>query len=231
MLPACEAHVWSVDLRLSEQGVRRMESLLDDPERSRARRYRFSRDRRRFVVTHGVLRMLLGSYLRRPPARIRLRSEPRGKPLLEEAAPLHFNLSRSGDLALLAFSRDGPLGVDVEWVRAMPQMQALARRHFTLAERRALDRVEPAAGSTLFFRIWTGKEAVIKALGVGLALPLDSFDVPLDGAGGLVLLAHGGRDVRWHLAPLVPGPGVVGALATERQPGGIQTWRWCDGAV
>ncbi|MFP4222159.1 MAG: 4'-phosphopantetheinyl transferase family protein [Phormidium sp.] len=157
--------VWRLCLRDWPGGIED-ESVLTGAERERARRYRRQEDRHRFVLTRSWLRRLLGVYLDQDPAGLRVETTPEGKPFLA-GFPVLFNLSHSGDWALLGFCRDRPLGVDVEAHRSVPVL-SLARRFFQTSEVATLEGLPPAEQERLFFEYWTAKEAYLKATGEGL---------------------------------------------------------------
>lgn len=142
------------------------ESLLAISERERARRYLREEDRHRFVLTRCWLRRLLGVYLSRDPRGLRFEVSPHGKPFLA-GFPVLFNLSHSGDWALLAFCRDRPLGLDVEAHRSLSVL-SLARRFFQASEVATLKALSCVEQEKLFFEYWTAKEAYLKATGEGL---------------------------------------------------------------
>ena len=148
---------------------------LSDDERDRADRYRQPRDRQQFVIARGLLRQRLGDYLECPPESLRFCYGSHGKPELDPVSQpdrsLWFNTSHSGGVALLAFSWDGAIGVDLEAPRSMSDSHVLklAQRFFLAPELEALARVYGAARSALFLRYWTCKEAYLKATGTGLS--------------------------------------------------------------
>lgn len=148
---------------------------LSEDERDRADRYRQSRDRQQFVMTRGLLRQRLGDYLGLSPASLQFCYGQYGKPELDLSRlsdrSLWFNTSHSGGVALLAFSWDGAIGVDLEAPRSMSDahLLKLAQRFFFASEVQALERVNGAERSALFFRYWTCKEARVKATGIGLS--------------------------------------------------------------
>ncbi len=157
--------VWRLCLRDWPEGTED-ESVLTGAERERARRYRREEDRHRFVLTRSWLRRLLGVYLGQDPAGVRVETMPKGKPFLA-GFPVLFNLSHSGDWALLGFCRDRPLGLDVEAHRSMPVL-SLARRFFQASEVATLEALSSVDQERLFFEYWTAKEAYLKATGEGL---------------------------------------------------------------
>jgi 4'-phosphopantetheinyl transferase len=139
---------------------------------------------------------------------------------------LHFNLSDTDGLALVAVSAEGPLGVDVECARSSPRILEVAERFFSSREVAALSALEPAERPAAFYRIWTRKEAFIKALGTGLSRGLETFDVSLEPGAGARLLAtrpDAAEAARWQLYDLDAGPDhaaalVVRALHQDRPP-------------
>ena len=168
------AHVWSKDLTRGDD-FHDMEHLLSADELQRANRFRFARDRDRYVIGRAWLRRVLAAYLRQAPADLVITYGPQGKPQLAvpAAAAITFNASGSLGRALLAVSTVRQIGVDIELVRAIKDAPALAKRHFSADESRALQSLQPDAVSAQlmsrsFLIAWTRKEAVVKALGIGL---------------------------------------------------------------
>lgn len=206
-----ETAVWAAALDLPEEQVRSYQRLLAPDEAARAARFHFERDRRRYVVARGVLRCLLGRYVGLDARTITMRNGPQGKPALVDDT-LSFNVSHSGGVGLFAFCGDTAVGIDVEQIRPMPDALALAERFFAAEERDWLRRTPLEERDALFFRIWTCKEAFIKALGEGLSHPLDTFSVAAEAPARFARMA--GDDPRaWSLTTLHPAAGYTGALA------------------
>ena len=204
---------WAVALdRLQSRSAGDAAAVLADSERDRARWFVFDHHRQAFIASHAALRILLSRYLNMSPASVEIAVKEHGRPILAEgAAGLHFNLSHSGEMALIVISATEFVGVDVEQVRDIPNAVDLARRYFVPSEIAAIGLVSGAERLATFFRIWTRKEAVIKALGLGLSFPLDRFSVD---AGGLTWLPEGGS-AGWSVIDLAPRAGYVGALAVK----------------
>lgn len=227
-----EVHLWRI--RLDQPGSLEAAAVhLSPDERARAARFCFVRDRRRFTGARAALRAILGAYLMEDAERIRFRLGPHGKPSI--ASPcgdrLCFNLSHSGELALCAVAWERELGVDVEAVRPLPDAAAIAERYFSCAERAALRRLAPGEQLTAFFRCWTRKEAYLKALGDGLARPLDGFSVSLaPGAPPRLLSVQVDPDEvwRWSFTDPDPGSGYVAALAASGQQWQLLAWEWAQ---
>ena len=211
-----EVHVWAARLDAQPEAV--LCIPLSTDERERGRRFHFERDRRRFVVSHGLLRVLLGRYLQVDPAGLVFAYGPRGKPSLAGRDELRFNLSQSGELALLAFARGCELGIDIEQERPLPELEDIARNYFSAREGAELLGLRADEREAAFFRCWTRKEAFIKATGDGLSRPLDAFDVTLapgEPARLLHVLGEPEATHRFWMEDLRPAPGFAGALAVE----------------
>lgn len=206
-LTSGEVHSWGVSLDVSAETYARLESTLACDERSRSARFRFERDRRRFIVARGALRELLARSLAISPGQIRFVYNAFGKPRLSpEFGNLRFNLSHSADLALVALARDAEIGVDVEYVRADAEYGEIARQFLSAAEVEQLNTTQPDLRMETFFRCWTRREACAKAAGEGFAM----FDSPDE----------------WSLYNLEPAPGYVGALAVARGDWRVRHWQW-----
>jgi 4'-phosphopantetheinyl transferase len=211
--------VFSLDISPAE--VARLHSLLSKEEQARAARFLSPLHRDRFAVAHGRLREILGARLGVSPSSLVFDVAQHGKPHLAGAqagSGVQFNLSHSGDRGLVGWANDRQLGVDIELWRPLGDEAALVRRFFSPVENAAYEGL-PAAGRTQgFFECWTRKEAYIKAVGRGLGLPLDSFDVSF-GPGTEPALLRSSAEVRtdraWSLAAPDLGQGISMAVILE----------------
>ena len=152
-------------------------ALLDANERARSARFHFERDRGRYVAAHAALRRLLGQRTARDAGTLAIDAGPYGKPYLADAPRCAFSLSHCEELALVALADDGEIGVDLERVRALSDLDGLARQCLTLHERHELEALAPDDRSLAFLRRWTRKEACLKALGTGLHIEPSTFAV------------------------------------------------------
>lgn len=211
--------VWVVRLVDSEESLQRHSAVLSDDERERARRFRFPRDRNRFIVGRSALRTLLADYTGQAPSAIRFSYSYYGKPELAESRDgLGFNLAHSGDLAVFAFGRFESVGIDVEQIAAIPELDLLARRFFAPDESAELMSLPEPDRLPAFYRCWTRKEAYLKALGHGLARPLDGFEVsfsPDEPARLRRVLDDADEPGRWSLFAFEPAVGAVAAVAVR----------------
>jgi 4'-phosphopantetheinyl transferase len=171
--------VWPLRLTATESVTRRFAAILTPDESQRAARFHFEHLRTSFILSHGALRIFLGRQLGLEPQQVRFRYGTKGKPDIDPPQPITFNMSHSGEIALYAFTLDCDIGVDVERIRPVKDLAAIANRFFCPAEAAELMSLDPENREKSFFLCWTRKESFIKALGEGLSVPLDSFRVTL----------------------------------------------------
>jgi 4'-phosphopantetheinyl transferase len=209
-MPAVGVDIWTVGLRVSSVELARRRDLLSDQERARADRFHFAKDREAHIAAHGALRLILAKHLNCPAAEILFKEGTNGKPAV---AGLRFNLSHSANLGLVAVTSDRELGVDVEHIDPHRADVSVAHRFFSPSEASALEALPPEQQTVAFLNCWTRKEAYLKAIGLGLSVPLDSFDVSLAPGEPARLLR--GADPKWQLHSFVPAPEYLGALAVD----------------
>lgn len=201
---------------------RRYEALLSPDELDRRSRYRFARDRRRYLLTRALARTVLSRYRPVPPEEWAFEAGPRGRPAI--ASPrlepgLQFNLSHSADLVMMGVTAGRALGVDVESIDAREADVGRLDRYFAPRESAALRALPPAARRQRFLQLWTLKESYIKARGLGLAIALDAFSFEMTAEGGLLLHMQpqlGDSPACWQLWQLDPRAGYVAAVCAER---------------
>lgn len=225
-----EVHVWRVSLERSASAVEKLLDTLAPDERQRAQRFHFEHDRLRFVVARGVLRDILGRYLRRPPELIRFAYNEYGKPALaEDESVIRFNVSHSQDAALYACTLGREVGVDIEFLRDDFASLEIAERFFSEAEMRALGSLPTHLQTQAFFNCWTRKEAYIKALGEGLSHPLDCFAVSLKPQEPARLISTDkdpSEAARWAIIDLNPFRGYAAAVAVRLNSPTLHCWDW-----
>lgn len=214
-----EVHLWRVPLDLSAAQLAERSDLLSREERARMDRLRFDWLRARYAARRGGLRLILASYLGADPRTLRFEHAPQGKPMLPalpDGRRLSFNLSDSEATALLAVAWNATLGVDLEAMRPLPELARLTRDYFARRERDQLFALPPAQWEQAFFRIWTQKEAWLKARGFGLSIDLASFVVtvrPNERARLHSVEEDPTEAARWSMRAFRVSPGVLGALA------------------
>jgi 4'-phosphopantetheinyl transferase len=174
-----EVVVWAASLDLETARLDTLRSSLSVDELERAARFRFARDRDRFVAGRGFLRTILADYSGERADALRFSYGPYGKPRLTDCQGVQFNVSHSEDRMLVAVSADRDVGVDVEVLNSKHADELVAERFFSSQEVQDLRSLPSAEWSRAFLTCWTRKEAFIKARGEGLSLPLQDFDVTL----------------------------------------------------
>lgn len=222
-------HVWAITLESpadTPATIGAHETALSTAEWRRAQAFRSARDRHRFIARRVALRQLLGRYLTLEPGEIVIDEGGGRKPLVARLnrmpgaigvlPDIAFNCSHSDGVALMAFAQDLPVGVDLERVRPVPEAEDVARRYFSPLEYRALMKIPREDRLAAFYRCWTAKEALVKALGHGLAMPLESFTVSF-APGQQTRLVHleAGEPGDWMLTRLRPSAGFSAALAVR----------------
>lgn len=204
----------SHDLDADPRDDRDLNALLDPAERARAARFAFPGLRRRYRVGRAVLRCALGAWTGQCPASLVFESGPQGKPALPGGPA--FNVSHAAGRLLLAIAPQGRLGIDIELLRRVEDLEGIARHNFADDEREAL-LARPIAGrDRAFLELWTRKEALIKALGGGLSIPLQAFSVSLAPASGSLLRRlelPGESSADWCLRAVTDVPGASDAIA------------------
>jgi 4'-phosphopantetheinyl transferase len=231
VLAGDEVQLWRVDLDAVGVDESRWQEILSTDESARASRFHFVRDRQRFVASRALLRTILAAYLATDPKDVSFSYSMKEKPSLGTAhavSDITFNLSHSGGIALLAFTRGREIGVDVEQVRSDSDLEAIARRFFSRHEQKQLGDLVPEARIEAFFRCWTRKEAYIKATGDGLSLPLSQFDVSLAPGEANALMAtrpDTSEAQRWFLREVPAGTGFIAAVCVRGLGWKLNDWR------
>jgi 4'-phosphopantetheinyl transferase len=218
-------HCWRIPIAAASGSIAPLlQTFLDSDERDRLERFRQLDDRRRFLAGHAGLRILLGAALGMSPHALRFTRGTHGKPALVRSPgerTLEFNLAHSGGVALVAIADATPLGVDVEEIRPLPDRDAIATRFFHPTESAELAALAETDRDPAFFRTWTRKEAVTKALGRGLSLDLNVFRISRVAGRDLEVrfFADGYPEAGcWTLVDIDPEAGHVGALALAQRP-------------
>jgi 4'-phosphopantetheinyl transferase len=206
------ADAWLFDVDLPGEEIAALYPLLDAEERARSMRFRFARDRDRFIARRGRLRHLLGSYLGEAARDIVFRHNDYGKPQIFGDDGLQFSLSHSHGVALCALAWDRAVGCDLEWRNRELASREIADRLFSARERSDLHRLPSHQWIDGFYNCWTRKEAFVKAIGQGLCYPLASFDVSVTPGEAADLLSCVGD---WSIDAFSPRSGFQAAVVVE----------------
>jgi 4'-phosphopantetheinyl transferase len=197
--------VWLIALDVAPAELETLTSLLDNDERAQVEHFRHVQDRTRFIARRGRLRQLLATYLGRP---LTFDRNAYGKPSVRDGGDLRFNVSHSDGLALCVVG-SVEMGCDVERRNPAHADPAVAERLFAPGEWRRFAALPEERRVEGFFNCWTRKEAFIKAIGLGVSLPLHSFEVSL-APGDAPALLSGGEG--WSIASFEAAPGYQAAL-------------------
>lgn len=230
-LPAGDVHIWIGDFGSLSAGRLGSEAR-PLPERGLDRRRDLAADQIRWRrAAHSLMRSVLATYTSTPPEDLDLYVDANGKPHLRRAShpdAFEFSLSHSGSLAVVAVGR-GQIGVDIEKIKDLPDLDQVTLRCMNLQERRWLGRLKKEDRAAGFFRIWTLKEAYLKGLGVGLRLPLTSIEVIPDGRCDCRLRVDNRSDLAadgWTLRTFELPPEYIAAVAVQPALNRIEIHHW-----
>jgi len=179
LLSPGELHVWHISTNITHTRLLEYKNTLSEKELTKVRLFEFEQARDSYVISQGALRRLLSEYLGIPPELVKIGSRRKGKPYSIDDPGLYFNMSNSGKLVVIAFSRDSEVGIDIEQIRPLPDLDEMITRNFTARE------IKFIIGKTekktkRFFRFWTIKESYLKAIGEGMRLPPDNIEFTIE---------------------------------------------------
>ncbi|MGQ9872381.1 MAG: 4'-phosphopantetheinyl transferase family protein [Leptodesmis sp.] len=232
--PAGTVHVWRASLIQPPAIAQQLAQSLSLDEQAKVERFRFVQHQQRSLISRGLLRSLLGRYLETDPATLKFDYEAHGKPVLSRSPGwpnVQFNLAHSQDLVVYAIAVNFPVGIDVEYQRTMADRMEIVQRFFSTSEQQALNKLSGEVQKTAFFDYWTGKEAVLKATGQGLAglssveISLPDCSVHLQGD-----LAQRYPTQSWQIRLFEPEENYSGAIAIPRPEAEFLFFEWQKGS-
>lgn len=228
-----KVHVWRAPLGESPERASRFRPYLSDQEIIRANRCRIPQPQYQFVVTRGLLRILLSRYVGVPPAELQFENQPQGKPMLvtPSADPIQFNVSHARGMALIAITLQHAVGIDVEWMDRRVQDRDIAERYFSKRESAYLLSLTPPVRTQQFFSYWTCKEAYLKMEGRGIAEGLARCELSMEPDQAeveLSLLDRQGQTETCSLYRITAGSEHVGAIALAYPSAQVSYWDWQD---
>ncbi len=218
-----EVHIWRIDLDQPQAKLQDFTATLSGDELARAQRFYFEEHRQRFIAGRGILRSILGRYLGITAGEVQFDYQARGKPVLAAKfadSGLWFNLSHSAGLGLCGVSYR-QIGIDLEYMRPMSDLEALAQRFFLPREYDVVRSLPPYQQQQVFFRYWTCKEAYLKATGEGIA-QLEQVEVLLS----LTEAASLQTSDDWSLQELIPADNYVAAVAVAGDDWQLKYWQY-----
>jgi len=173
-------HVYSIPLNQPSHISRDLAPVLSLDEEKRKQRLHFKRHQMNYAITRTALRLILSHYLNTNAKEIVFSYSRFGKPGLKSInSPVRFNVSHSGTIAVVALNFHFDIGIDIEQVRALPDMFRIAKRFFSQNEYHMLEQQPKRQQKHVFFNIWSQKEAFLKATGKGIFQPLSQIDTTI----------------------------------------------------
>jgi 4'-phosphopantetheinyl transferase len=217
-----EVHIWRAPLTVTTPSENEYFAVLNPQERIRAERFHFPLHKRRFIAARGILRQLLSRYQKTAPDKVDFLYNPRGKPSLADVS-LQFNVSHSHEIAVYALTKNSPIGVDIE--KSEKQFNdSVAERYLHPDEYAELNGLTDGLRAMEFYRIWARKEAVIKAIGDGMHIALNSFSTATKGQPINIVIA--GEISSWHLRDFNAHADYQSAVVTQNAIDKIHFFEW-----
>ncbi len=218
-----EIHIWRANLDLPSMMLKKLARILSEDEKTRANRFRFEQHRDRFIAARGILRQLLGNYLQIKSDLVIFEYSSRGKPQIVSSLNqdnLQFNVSHSQDWDLYGFNYQRIIGVDLEYIKDNIDYKQLAKRFFRTQELQLINSYPAREQKTIFFQLWTAKEAYLKATGDGLAESLDTIQFTLNNNSKLNLVAIKQAQQQashWLIDNFIPQDNFIATIAVENR--------------
>ena len=207
-----EIHVWKIPIHTSSATIAQYRKLLDKKEESRIPFFKFEEAKNSYITSQGALRILLSGYLGISPKLIDLGRRNKGKPYSIDDPDLNFNISNSGNLAVIAFLRSAELGIDIEQIRLLSDLDELIKRNFSAREIKFIT-ANPNEKLQRFFRFWTVKESYLKAIGEGMRLTPDSIEFAFENNHIELLSVKGVFEQEdWKFSEFSPSDSIVGTI-------------------
>ena len=221
------AHVWKASLDYSESKVNLVIGFLSKDEVERANRFYFERDRMQFIMRRGILKQIIAKYLAIEPKNLLFEYNRFGKPFLIGDSLKHdfrFNMSHSKNIALYCIGYQKDVGIDIEYIREDFEFQQIIDRFFSPRAPDFLQKLPTDKRREAFFRIWTRKEAVLKALGKGVSFPMQMVNVPYNRSNFTIRINSVGdqcKESSWYVQDVFPDNNYIASIAIEGSGSGL----------
>ncbi len=230
-LTSKEIHLWLAPLESMAPYIGFLQSTLAPDEMERAEHFHYTKDRNCYIATHGLLRKILSRYINISPERIRFQYNIHGKPYLKplhNKAELQFNMSHSFDFALYGIAYNDEIGIDIEQISPIPEIDKLMDDYFTVEEKSHFKMLSLNDRIEKFFRYWTLKEAYMKAKGRGLDLSVSQVEVQEESGKfiGLIDVKEKSKETsHWSIYSLSPAAGYAAAAVTKKSCWNLSCWQ------
>lgn len=215
-----QIHIWFVNFDVSEDKITFLSSFLSEDEILKASKFKFKKDKNCSIITRGALRLLSGEYLNLNPKDIKFKYGEYGKPYFNMETELKFNVSHSGNMAVIGFVLNDDIGVDIEEIKTDFEVFDIASNYFSKLEIETLNELPKEKHVECFYRCWTRKESFIKAKSQGLSFPLDSFSVSIHSDKKAELLETKWDEKEkstWKLFTFSPHQNYIGAVSVQNK--------------
>ncbi|MEB3341542.1 4'-phosphopantetheinyl transferase superfamily protein [Okeania sp.] len=220
-------HIWRANLKLSPSQIEKLLTILSSDEIERANKFHFARDKNRFIIARAKLRKIISHYLNIEPQKLQFSYSDRGKPYLKNTSIL-FNLSHSQDLALYGITKVNLIGIDLEYIRPMNDAENLAKRFFSAQEYNFISELPSEKKQETFFKLWTCKEAYLKATGDGLAGGLEKVEISLNYEKKVEFFCINGNiqeASNWYLYQFIPQDNYIAAVVVAGKNQNLSFWQ------
>jgi len=213
-----QVHIWQARIDVSSGYPKDIKDVLSADERERAISFKLQNDQIHFIIRHYLLRIILSKYCDYLADEITFRYDTHKKPAfnMPEYRKIKFNMSFSHDLMLVAINKHNDIGIDIEKVHDINDLESVAVNNFSSKEFKYLNSSSEKINT--FFKIWTRKEAFIKATGKGMYYPLKSFCVSMDKSGNhenLIIFNHPIKSKHWRIAEIKASDGFIASIAVK----------------
>lgn len=224
-------HIWIANLCSPQRELEPFYHILSEDEKEKTNSYQFRQHQTKYIITHGILRMLLAFYSNSDPEKLQYIYSSYGKPHLWNNPEITFNISYSNEIGIFAFGFRQPIGIDIEYIRPMPDLQPMTDLLLSEAEKKHITNSSDLSGLNLFYKFWTRKEALVKAAGIGLSYPVRQISVSLEKEEVVEIpnvCTEKSGEGKWFVYELQNLKPYEGVLATKNQVREIHYFDWAS---
>ncbi len=212
-----DLHIWQVSLVSNHALLDICKSALCSADQEKSKWLKFKKDQNKYLISQGVLRLLLADYLNIKTSEINISRHEKGKPFVENDRSIFFNMSNSGNLCVYAFRKNTEVGIDIEEKRSLPDLDDLIKKNLTKTEIEYINK-KPQMKSNNFFRFWTMKEAYLKAIGEGMRLTPDNLEFSIENDNIRLMNQYGLNDQEdWIIKEFLPKTSYFGTTVYKNK--------------
>lgn len=217
LLKENDLHIWQVSFLSNPALLELCKSVLSSEDLEKSKWLKFEKDQNKYLISQGVLRLLLADYININSSKILISRHNKGKPFAKNDKSLFFNMSNSGNLCVYAFTRNSEVGIDIEEKRSLLDLEDLIRKNLTKNEIEYINK-KPDEKINNFFRFWTMKEAYLKAIGEGMRLTPDKIEFSIEKKNIRLINQHALNDNEdWLIKEFFPKTSYFGTLVYKNE--------------